>query len=473
MVLLSALVAVICSVDRAAISVTILPMSAEFLWDDSTKGLISSAFFIGYTVSNLCGGYLATKYPPGIVLASGVAIWSLFTIATPYAAADSLGLLLLCRVVMGLGEGVTFPCIQNLIAADVPGENKSQSLSFIYSGVQVGTIVSLLVAPLIIKSFSWEYVFLMFGAVGFVWLAGWAPQRLRAQQAANARFAANRALELPPVTGESLRGRLAHSREDVGSNEQAVVPGTSGALEAAKARREEMLATMPWREVLRNKPFWAILVAHTGWGFGHTICYAWLPNFYYTTYGISVRDSAWLSALPWIAGVIVTNCAGYFSDEVVRKGAMERVTARKLLQGLGCFGPGLCLMYLAASVSGNVPELSLPAAVSLVTLTLAMGGLCSAGYASNHQDLTTKYTGILFGITNSANSFAGTLSTYATGQILYATQSWASVFILIATVYSASAGVYLLWASSDNQFDNLDSNSAGNSALAIPKGPWR
>lgn len=53
LVALNALVAVICSVDRAAISVTILPMSAEFLWDDSTKGLISSAFFIGY-VFMLC-----------------------------------------------------------------------------------------------------------------------------------------------------------------------------------------------------------------------------------------------------------------------------------------------------------------------------------------------------------------------------------------------------------------------------------
>lgn len=47
LVALSGLVAVICSVDRASISVAILPMSAEYLWDDSTKGLISSAFFIG------------------------------------------------------------------------------------------------------------------------------------------------------------------------------------------------------------------------------------------------------------------------------------------------------------------------------------------------------------------------------------------------------------------------------------------
>lgn len=38
---------------------------------------------------------------------------------------------------MGLGEGVTFPCIQNLIATDVPTDNNTQSLSLIYSGVQV------------------------------------------------------------------------------------------------------------------------------------------------------------------------------------------------------------------------------------------------------------------------------------------------------------------------------------------------
>lgn len=38
---LSAIAALICSVDRAAISVAILPMSEEFGWSDSTKGAIN------------------------------------------------------------------------------------------------------------------------------------------------------------------------------------------------------------------------------------------------------------------------------------------------------------------------------------------------------------------------------------------------------------------------------------------------
>lgn len=38
---LSAIAALICSVDRAAISVAILPMSEQFGWSDSTKGAIN------------------------------------------------------------------------------------------------------------------------------------------------------------------------------------------------------------------------------------------------------------------------------------------------------------------------------------------------------------------------------------------------------------------------------------------------
>lgn len=153
---------------------------------------------------------------------------------------------------------------------------------------------------------------------------------------------------------------------------------------------------IPWGKVVRNKPFWAILIAHAGWGFGHTICYAWLPNFYYTTYGISVQNSAWLSALPWVVAVVFTNIGGYVSDTLVRTNTMDRVSARKLLQGLGSLGPAATLLYLAAACNGNVPEASLPVAVSLVTVTLALGGLTAAGYASNHQDLTTKCVAFFF-----------------------------------------------------------------------------
>lgn len=48
-------------------------------------------------ITNLCGGFLATKYSAKGVLALGVVLWSMFTIATPSAAAGNLPELMLAR----------------------------------------------------------------------------------------------------------------------------------------------------------------------------------------------------------------------------------------------------------------------------------------------------------------------------------------------------------------------------------------
>ena len=52
---------------------------------------------------------------------------------------------------------------------------------------------------------------------------------------------------------------------------------------------------------------------------------------------------------------------------------------------------------------------------SLLTGTLGLGGFQAAGYGSNHQDLSPKYSGILFGLTNASASSAGALAVFATG----------------------------------------------------------
>lgn len=180
-VALAASAALICSADRAVISVAILPMSLEYGWSDSVKGAISSAFYagadtlppgasmlwpgpqlcashthrpgvrravhavraacprlaqtaaqlahcrlgthtprtpaagVGYTLTNLVGGYLAATVGSKRTLGSGVVVWSAFTIATPAAAASgSLPLLMATRCIMGCGEGTAFPSIQQV-----------------------------------------------------------------------------------------------------------------------------------------------------------------------------------------------------------------------------------------------------------------------------------------------------------------------------------------------------------------------
>lgn len=56
-------------------------------------------------VTNLLGGFAAQRWGAKGVLASGVALWSAFTMATPLAAETALPALLASRVAMGVGEG--------------------------------------------------------------------------------------------------------------------------------------------------------------------------------------------------------------------------------------------------------------------------------------------------------------------------------------------------------------------------------
>ena len=94
-----------------------------------------SVFFVGYTLTNICGGYLATRFTAKLVLGLGVVVWSAFTILTPVAAStESVYVILACRCVMGAGEGVTFPSIQHLQGKWCPANRRTFANTLIFAG---------------------------------------------------------------------------------------------------------------------------------------------------------------------------------------------------------------------------------------------------------------------------------------------------------------------------------------------------
>ena len=55
-------------------------------------------------------------YGGKVVMACGVALWSVATFLTPWAAENSLLALLFARVMLGVAEGVALPCMNNMVA---------------------------------------------------------------------------------------------------------------------------------------------------------------------------------------------------------------------------------------------------------------------------------------------------------------------------------------------------------------------
>lgn len=138
--------------------------------------MILASFFYGYIVTQIPGGWLAEKFGAKLVYGIGVLCTSLLTLVTPIAARTSIGLFVAVRVVEGIGEGVTFPAMHALLSRWAPPLERSQLGAFIYSGAQLGTVISLPISGLLCQSSffgGWPSVFYLFGTIGLIWFIAW------------------------------------------------------------------------------------------------------------------------------------------------------------------------------------------------------------------------------------------------------------------------------------------------------------
>ena len=249
----------VCYIDRVNISVAIIPMAEEFGWDAVMQGYILSCFYFGYLVTQILGGYLADRFGGKVILAIGVIWWSAFTIFTPPAAALGIAVLIAARVLMGMGEGVTFPSIYALYAKWVPVAERARSMAFANSGIPIGQVVALVVAPIIVVQLGWEWVFYLFGAVGGVWFV----------------FLV---FFLPPKTLNQAKISQPEELEEIaGDMPEVSQSGTN-------------VTTL---ELLKSKPVWAIIVAHFCNNWSLYVLLSWLPTLLPRVWDLILPTRAW------------------------------------------------------------------------------------------------------------------------------------------------------------------------------------
>ncbi|XP_071940952.1 sialin-like [Antedon mediterranea] len=91
-------------INRTNWSIVILSMKNSFDWNMKTQQDILGAFYYGYFVTPMVGGWLVGKYGGFPVILSGVAISSLITLLSPFAARCGIGLLISSRIIDGFGQ---------------------------------------------------------------------------------------------------------------------------------------------------------------------------------------------------------------------------------------------------------------------------------------------------------------------------------------------------------------------------------
>ena len=440
---LVALALLLCNADRVIMSIVGLPMSKMNGWDVKVLGLIQSSFLFGYALTPIFGGVLADKIGGARVLLGGLLVWSLATMVTPLAASTkSIPLLCLCRVVMGLGEGVALPCMNNVASRWVPKFERSRAVSFCMGGFQSGSMIGLLVAPLLMSRFGIAGPFYVFGAIGVAWAAVW-NARATSYPRANERVGEEelKFIEDGGAIVDHLRSSSSESSSSSSGKEidDEVVVVT-----------EVEKKTTPWKMLLSHPATWACVVANFVNNFGFFILLAWMPKYFNDVVKLNLATSSWFSALPWATMAVSGVFSGILADRMLSEWKVSTATTRKFIQSVGFLGPALCLLVLGLKGFAITPGFA------LTTLTVAVGytAFSQSGFLVNFAEIGPKYASTIHGVANTAGSIAGMVGTYVVGWILSRSveSGWSNVMYMTSATYVVGALVWLAFMSGEQVF---------------------
>jgi len=440
---LVALALLLCNADRVIMSIVGLPMSKMNGWDVKVLGLIQSSFLFGYALTPIFGGVLADKIGGARVLLGGLLVWSLATMVTPLAASTkSIPLLCLCRVVMGLGEGVALPCMNNVASRWVPKFERSRAVSFCMGGFQSGSMIGLLVAPLLMSRFGIAGPFYVFGAIGVAWAAVW-NARATSYPRANERVGEEelKFIEDGGAIVDHLRSSSSESSSSSSGKEidDEVVVVT-----------EVEKKTTPWKMLLSHPATWACVVANFVNNFGFFILLAWMPKYFNDVVKLNLATSSWFSALPWATMAVSGVFAGILADRMLSEWKVSTATTRKFIQSVGFLGPALCLLVLGLKGFAITPGFA------LTTLTVAVGctAFSQSGFLVTFAEIGPKYASTIHGVASTAGSIAGMVGTYVVGWILSRSveSGWSNVMYMTSATYVVGALVWLAFMSGEQVF---------------------
>lgn len=383
---------VIAYMDRINISVVAPAIMQQYGWSPATMGVIFSTFFWTYAAVQVLGGWLADRWGGRRLLTIALGGWSAITALTPLGSRPLTMAAL--RGLLGLGEGMHFPAVHSLVSRWFPPREQTRAIGFAWTGIAVGNIVALLLSTWITARWGWPWVFYSFAVVGGLWLLSW----------------------------------IALVRRDP----EARVAGHGSA------------EPLPWRNVLRRGPVWALMIAMFANNWTYFLFLSWLPTYMMKVHGFSIREMGVYATFPYIAQMIIGNISAWLTDAALAHGA-RRTVARKMVQSISFGGAALCLM--------SIPYLNdRYAIVAVVTGVVGFISVNAGGLVPNAMDIAPDHAGTIFGFQNTAGHIGAGLIPATAGFLITLTGQWDAIFFLTAGLLLFATMCWNLLATGERVF---------------------
>ncbi len=266
--------------DRLVVSAVLPKISEDLSLTHFEGGALATIFLVGYFVTSPIFGSLGDRGNRKGLIAIGVAVWSVATVATGFATGRWT--LFAARALVGVGEASYATIAPTIIDDIAPADKKGRWLAVFYAASPIGSALGYFVGGGVEHQFGWRAAFFVAGGPGLLFAA------------------------LCLLIAEPARSALS-KRESV--------------LTAAKA-------LIPLRLFRRG------VLGYAAYTFAIGAFAYWAPTYLYKRYEIGLNIANFrFGAITVLAGAIGTAVGGWWGDRAAKKDRGEPDESRNAALG--------------------------------------------------------------------------------------------------------------------------------------------
>lgn len=352
--------------------------------NEATKGQVMSSFFWGYATSQIPASWVAHKRGGYYTLAGSFACWSTLCLLEP-SVLTVTPLLLILRALIGVAQGFVIPSIHSLLAAAIGKGDKSKAVSFVTSGMYLGSSTCYTVMPSVVSAYGTGFSLVSLGGLGLAWFSLWILFK-------------SWFCDSPSSADKAASGDVEMARREGDSASSA--PATGGSRQK-----------IPWELMLRSTAVWAIIVNNFVFHYAVYVIMSWLPTYVENVIKVQLTGLGYAKALPYLMMFAASNFGGIAGGYLTGTLRISVKWARTIINtfGLGMSAVTIFCMYQAETKAQGL---------LVVTSSLSFLGFARGGFAVNHMDIAPEYAGVIMGISNTAGTVAGIFGVAFTGYLL-------------------------------------------------------
>src|ERR1700709_2830731 len=157
--------------EKIVVAIAGVPIMTELKLEPEQFGLLGFSFFFLLSIAAIGVGFIVNRVPTRWVLLVLALVWALAQF--PMVGTVGFTTLLICRVILGAGEGPAFSVAVHAIYKWFPDERRTLPTAILSQGSAFGVILAVPALNWIIVNHSWHYAFGALGVVGLMWTLAW------------------------------------------------------------------------------------------------------------------------------------------------------------------------------------------------------------------------------------------------------------------------------------------------------------